>query len=143
MIFFSKAGEEWTTIAKTKNKKKTKPEDEWQEVNHIFCPNKCWWRPSFISFLDRLGARKKIAEERSQQRPHLTPINNKCRLSKDKVVKEVAGGEVEGMEVVVEVGEIGVAAEEEATREAVALFPGRTPEAVGGLHPEHHEVEEA
>ena len=77
-----------------------------QEVNHIFCPNKCWWRPSFISFLDRLGARKKIAEERSQQRPHLTPINNKCRLSKDKVVKEVAGGEVEGMEAVVEVGDV-------------------------------------
>ena len=29
---FAKAGEEWTTIAKTKGKKKTKPEDEWQEV---------------------------------------------------------------------------------------------------------------
>jgi len=89
-----------------------------------------------------LGARKKIAGGRSQRHPHLTPIN-KRHLSKDKVVKEVAGDEVEGMEVVVEVGEIGVAAEEEATREAVALFPGRTPEAVGGLHPEHHEVEEA
>ena len=40
LIFFSKAGEEWTTIAKTKNKKKTKPEDEWQEVNS----NYRWWR---------------------------------------------------------------------------------------------------
>merc|ERR1719234_1573364 len=28
----AEAGEEWTTIAKTKGKKKTKPEDEWQEV---------------------------------------------------------------------------------------------------------------
>ena len=31
LIIFVKAGEEWTTIAKTKGKKKTKPEDEWQE----------------------------------------------------------------------------------------------------------------
>ena len=42
---FAKAGEEWTTIAKTKGKKKTKPEDEWQEVNenNHFCPNYWWW----------------------------------------------------------------------------------------------------
>ena len=141
LIFFSKAGEEWTTIAKTKNKKKTKPEDEWQEVNSNCCPN--YWCPSY-PYVERLGARRKIAGGRSQRRPHLTPINNQRHLSKDKVVKEVAGDEVEGMEAVVEVGEIGVAAaEEEATRVAVALFPGRTPEAVGGLHLELHEVEEA
>ena len=35
LIIFVKAGEEWTTIAKTKGKKKTKPEDEWQEVKLI------------------------------------------------------------------------------------------------------------
>jgi len=89
-----------------------------------------------------LGARRKIAGERSQRRPHQPPINNKRLLSKAKVVKEVAGDEVEGMEAVVEVEEIGVAAGE-ATKEAVALFLGRTPEAVDGLHPELHEVEEA
>ena len=92
-------------------------------------------------YVERLGARKKIAGGRSQRHPHLTPIN-KRHLSKDKVVKEVAGDEVEGMEVVVEVGEIGVAAEEGATK-VVALFLGRTPEAVDVLHPELHEVEEA
>ena len=40
-FIFLKAGEEWTTIAKTKGKKKTKPEDEWQEVN-IFTPPMKW-----------------------------------------------------------------------------------------------------
>lgn len=94
-----------------------------------------------------MGARRKIAGERSQQRLHLSPINNKRLLSKAKVVKvvkEVAGDEVEVMAAVVEVEEIVVAAEEEeATKEAVALSLGRTPEAVGGLHPELHEVEEA
>ena len=50
----------------------------------------------------------------------------------------------EGMEAVVEVveEEIGVAAEEEVTK-VVALFLGRTPEAVDVLHQERHEVEEA
>jgi len=91
-----------------------------------------------------LGARRKIAGERSQQQPHLPLINNKRLLSKAKVVKEVAGDEVEVMAAVVEVEEIVVAAEEEeATKEAVALSLGRTQEAVGGLHPELHEVEEA
>jgi len=57
----------------------------------------------------------------------------------------VAGDEVEVMAEVVEVEEIVVVAEEEeeATKEAVALSLGRTPEAVGGLHLELHEVEEA
>ena len=40
-FIFLKAGEEWTAIAKTKGKKKTKPEDEWQEVN-IFTPPMKW-----------------------------------------------------------------------------------------------------
>jgi len=46
------------------------------------------------------------------------------------------------MEAVVEVEEIGVAAGV-ATKEVVALFQGRTPEVVDGLHLELHEVEEA
>ena len=37
-FIFLKAGEEWTTIAKTKGKKKTKPEDEWQEVDFFTPP---------------------------------------------------------------------------------------------------------
>jgi len=90
-----------------------------------------------------LGALRKIGGERSRRRPHLTPINSKPLLS-NKVVKEVAGAEVEGMEVVVEVEEIGVVAEEEEEdiKEVVALFPGRTPEVEGGLHLELQEVEE-
>ena len=40
-FIFLKAGEEWTTIAKTKGKKKTKPEDEWQEVD-IFISGTTW-----------------------------------------------------------------------------------------------------
>ena len=40
-IIFLKAGEEWTTIAKTKGKKKTKPEDEWQEVDFFTSPMTC------------------------------------------------------------------------------------------------------
>ena len=93
-----------------------------------------------------MGAQRKIAGERSLQQPqYLTLINNKLHLSKDKVVKEVGAVDEaeEGMEAVVEVvEEIGVAAEEEATK-VVALFLGRTPEAVDVLHPERHEVEEA
>ena len=94
-----------------------------------------------IPHLNRLGARRKIAGERSQRRPHQPPINKRL-LSKAKVVREVAGAEVEGMEAVVEVEEIGVVAGV-ATKEVVALFQGRTPEVVDGLHPELHEVEEA
>ena len=40
-FIFLKAGEEWTTIAKTKGKKKTKPEDEWQEVDFFTSPMTC------------------------------------------------------------------------------------------------------
>ena len=94
-----------------------------------------------IPHLNRLGARRKIAGERSQRRLHQLPIN-KHLLSKAKVVREVAGAEVEGMEAVVEVEVIGVAAGV-ATKEVVALFQGRTPEVVDGLHLELHEVEEA
>ena len=94
-----------------------------------------------IPHLNRLGARRKIAGERSQRRPHQLPIN-KHLLSKAKVVREVAGAEVEEMEAVVEVEVIGVAAGV-ATKEVVALFQGRTPEVVDGLHLELHEVEEA
>lgn len=147
MIIFFKAGEEWTTIAKTKGKKKTKPEDEWQEVklislmiNHILAT--CLVSTKAHHILGRLGAGRKIGGERSQRRLHLTPINSKPLLS-SKVVKEVAGDEVEGMEAVVAVEEIGVVAEEEEDiKEVVALFLGRTPEVVGGLHLELQEVEE-
>ena len=90
-----------------------------------------------------MGALRKIGGERSLRRLHLTQINSKPLLS-NKVVKEVAGAEVEGMEVAVEVEEIGVVAEEEeeAIKVVVALFPGRTPEVEGGLHLELQEVEE-
>jgi len=89
-----------------------------------------------------LGAGRKIGGERSQRRPHLTPINSKPLLS-NKVKEEAAGDEVEGMEAVVEVEVIGVVAEEEEDiKEAVVLFLGRTPEVVGGLHLELQEVEE-
>ena len=94
-----------------------------------------------------MEAQRKIAGERSLQRPqYLTLINNKLHLSKDKVVKEVGAADEaeEGMAAVVEVveEEIGVAAEEEVTK-VVALFLGRTREAVDVLHQERHEVEEA
>jgi len=88
-----------------------------------------------------LGAGRKIGGERSRQPPHLTPINSKPLLSNK--VKEAAGDEVEGMEAVVEVEEIEVVAEEEEDiKEVVALFLGKTPEVVGGLHLELQEVEE-
>lgn len=146
MINFFKAGEEWTTIAKTKGKKKTKPEDEWQEVKlmlHLFKDQSSVGHIFGIHhILDRLGAGRKIGGERSQRRPHLTPINSKPLLS-NKVKEEAAGDEVEGMEAVVEVEVIGVVAEEEEDiKEAVVLFLGRTPEVVGGLHLELQEVEE-
>ena len=60
---FLKAGEEWTTIAKTKGKKKTKPEDEWQEVGHVVhIMNWIYLCKSFIAILG--GKCKKGPQEK-------------------------------------------------------------------------------
>ena len=128
-FLFLKAGEEWTTIAKTKGKKKTKPEDEWQEVGHVVHTMNWIYLCRSFNCDSRWVVQKRTAGERSlPQLQHL--INSKRLLSKAKV-REVVGDEAEGM--VVEAVEIGVE-EEGVIKEVVALFPGKTPEEVDDHH---------